>query len=405
MDSLKNIIHKIGQPTKVAGVEVILQSNASMIFQLVILEKKRDEIIIEKDKIDFNDFEELVNHLNAAIPIHLSINGKGILHKPLEDIYQNEHQLLQAVLPNAILENFVLQKTTRKNGIIASIIRKDTLEKIIQHFQDSKLWVTQVSLGAFDVSFLLPFLSDKAVINTSTHIIHFNPQEQITSFSKNEFIEDLFIKIGDDHLNHKSLVAYAVAFKTLVQVSSEIHSPLIENNQEEFLHHQIFKKMGVGVLATFFIILILNTFFYYQLKDKNQALSSQLFMQQGQLIQLDSLKEKLTRQEKFFNATNLHQNSKVSFYADRIAASVPKDIQFSKLEVFPTVKTQNGFDEEQLQEFKRNEILIKGFCKSSLTYNQWLKALKKMDWVKEVNHLDYKDVDSRLAEFEVKVII
>lgn len=405
MEFLKNIIQKIGQPTKMAGIEASIQNGDGVIFHLTILEKKKGEISIIRNEVELLNFEQLSSHLHPSIPIYLTLNGRGILNKQLEDVYQNTHQLLQAILPNATSEDFVVQKTEMHNGVIGSIVRKDVLEKTLADFQDAKLWVTNIALGNFDVKFLLPFLEIKNDVPTSSQIIHFNLEEEIISYSKNKSQEEQSIKLGDEYLNYKNLVSYALALKGLLALPSEVHLPQIESNQDEFLQQQIFKKVGIGVLATFLTLLILNTFFYYQLKDKNQTLSSQLFLQQGQLAELDSLKAKLTAQEKFFSATNLHQSSKASFYADQVAASVPKGIQFSLLEVFPELKLQNGFEEEQLQQFKKNEILIKGFCKSSMTYNRWLKALKKLDWVKEVNHLDYKDVDNQIAEFEMKIII
>ena len=103
------------------------------------------------------------------------------------------------------------------------------------------------------------------------------------------------------------------------------------------------------------------------------------------------------------SGTNLNKNSKTSFYADQIAASVPKGIQFSVLDIFPLIEKQNNFQENQLQEFKQNIILIKGLSKSSTVYNQWVRKLKKLDWIKTVDHLDYKDVDRNNAEFELRL--
>ena len=59
-------------------------------------------------------------------------------------------------------------------------------------------------------------------------------------------------------------------------------------------------------------VLKVSSFFFYQLKDKNQELSEQLFLQQGQLTQLDSLKSKITTQENFFKATT---KKKMGFFS------------------------------------------------------------------------------------------
>jgi len=403
---IEKIKQRLVQNTKAVGIECILQSDNTFVFHVVVLEKKKGEINILKSEKDLVGFDSIKNLLQENLPIHLTLNGKGILHKTVSEDFQNDYQLLQTVLPNATTEDFVIQKTALEQGLIASIIRKEILVKILLQFSEAQLWVTQTSLGSFDIKYLIPFLEKKSTVTTSTQIIEFNSEGEINRFSKRENLEETNIKLGDEFLSNKNLLSYAGAFQILLQIPNALSLPQIETNQQEFFHQQIFKKAGVGILASFFIILILNTFFFYQLKDKNQELSGQLFLQQGQLTELDALKSKLAAQENFFKATNLNQNSKASFYADQIAESVPKGIQFSILEIFPAIKKKSVFQaEEQLQQFDKETILIKGFCKSSLTYNEWLKKLKELDWIKEVNHLDYKDVDNRLAEFEMKIII
>lgn len=405
MKFIENIKQRVTSPSKVVGIECLIQPDSTMLFHLLILERKQDELVILKQSFDLSSFDKLKELVNENNAIHLTLNGKGILHKKIKENLQSDYQFLQSILPNAETDDFVIEQYPITDGVIGCIIRKEIFEKILLEFQQAGLWVTSVSLGSFDVKHIVPFIEGTPTqIFTSTQIIEFNGQQELIDFSKNNNAEIQTIDLGGEKINSRGLVAYAGAFKSLMNLPT-ITLPQIDTNREEFFHQQIFKKAGVAILSLFFITLVGNAFFYYHFKDKNQEISSNLFHRQGQLNELDSLRNTLTAQEALFKATDLNQNSKASFYSDRIAASVPKGIQFSLLEIFPSQEKEDLFGEEELQKFAKDIILVKGFCKSSLTYNQWIKKLKELDWIKEVNHLDYKDVDKQLAEFELKLTI
>ena len=56
--------------------------------------------------------------------------------------------------------------------------------------------------------------------------------------------------------------------------------------------------------------------------------------------------------------------------------------------------------------FLNKIIIVKGNCKKSTELNEWIRGIKKMDWVIEVSVLNYKQENIKdLGEFEIMITI
>jgi hypothetical protein len=55
--------------------------------------------------------------------------------------------------------------------------------------------------------------------------------------------------------------------------------------------------------------------------------------------------------------------------------------------------------------YEKEVITVKGVSHNSIVYNEWIKKLQTLEWVKTVKHIDYKDLTIELGEFELKIFI
>jgi len=190
-----------------------------------------------------------------------------------------------------------------------------------------------------------------------------------------------------------------------MQIPQGISSPLLEAQADEFMHRQLFQWTSKIALGGIFTILLLNTFFFYQFKSKNQALQSSMMVSRHQLAELDSLKSQVEHQERLFQQTQVHQNTRTAYYADRIATTLPVGLQLSELTIFPMKGKKRDYDKEELIQYENDRITIKGKCENSLIYNQWIKQLQELKWISAARHVDYKDVNNALGEFELHLTL
>src|SRR3546814_20230528 len=82
-----------------------------------------------------------MGHIGRDVPVAISINGKGIIHRMLPEDGVDENGL-KTVLPNAKAEDFYVQQTEWEGAKWLSVARRDEVEKNVE--QVEKLGVAGV---------------------------------------------------------------------------------------------------------------------------------------------------------------------------------------------------------------------------------------------------------------------
>jgi hypothetical protein len=344
---------------------------------------------------------ELEGRLVKNLPLVVVLNVRGVLHKKL-DGQTNPNQLITKVLPNANVQDFYVQSISANDGQVASLIRKDQLEQWIVPFLKAKLWLLDVRLGSFDAVSLLPFLREKEDFSTSVHdIIVEREQLQVFKKSSEQFEQRL---LGDEYVNTRQLPSIGAAFRMMLKAPlNELGIEPIVEKGKEFFQFRLFQTAGWAVLIVFFVALLANYFAFTHYSDKNQNINAQLIYHQTALNKLDSLKQQAQQQSSFFKENSLTKSSKTSFYADRIASSMPYNIQLIELNIHPIQKKKANETDKQI-EFIPNQIIIKGKANSSLVFNDWKRQLNNLDWVQSTNQTDYREEEG-FGWFELEVLI
>jgi len=126
-----------------------------------------------------------------------------------------------------------------------------------------------------------------------------------------------------------------------------------------------------------------------------------LFQSKDRIAYLSSLDKDVAAKQSLLQQLGLLTPARTSFYSDAIAASVPKTIKLTSLELNPLKKKVKA-GENPL--FESGTIIIGGTSKKSTTLNDWIKLLKQMDWVNEVGVIDYQSTGSSASgEFELRI--
>ena len=114
------------------------------------------------------------------------------------------------------------------------------------------------------------------------------------------------------------------------------------------------------------------------------------------------MKKEVGEKEKFFQNEGWMQSSQTSFYADRIAATVPESVLLSSLSVNP-VDDKNS-REKRKKLFHEGLIVLTGTCKRPIDLNGWIKRLKDFHWAKKVDVENYTyDSGDRMGKFRVEM--
>ena len=383
------------------GLHLQMGNKGEWSFHWITLEREKEEIQIKEMGEGMLDLKKTEDLPDPAIPIHLIIDGRGILHKAIMNEVSGQGALLQAVLPGAKSEDFILQQVAYQTGCIASLVRKDLIQQLLEQFERESFWILGVSLGPFDVSSLQPFLKEKSKIHIGKSELQFDSEGQLSAYQQLAEENTSDIELEGQAIPAKKMLPYAAAFKGILEIPASLAHQLIIGQQQEYRHKQIFGKALLSIAATALLVLLVNTAFYFHYKSENEKLGIGKYHTQTQLAELDSLKAQLQRQQLLIKNTSINQQTTVSFYADQIAATLPEGLQLNELKVFPVNGRRKDYGPGQLVRYNKNSIIVKGWCKSSLTYNKWIRELKAIDWIKDARHIDYEDLNSQLSAFEL----
>ncbi|MBI2269775.1 MAG: hypothetical protein HYU69_05385 [Bacteroidetes bacterium] len=397
-------INNIIKPSQVAGLDIYIHPDGHYTFNTVVLKQNKNAIALIKQEPNIKSIEELKNIVNAKTPLSIVINGKGILQKKIE-VTENDTPaaLLSKVLPNAKAEEFLLSRyTIDENQAIVSVIRKNVLDPIIEQLQKAGLDVINLSLGPFVAAQLLPVINNK---NNSIALEYFNLQTEenrVIGYEATERSTETKVKVGSDTISNHLLIAFAASFREFLG-ASESDIPEVNVLRNTYKSKRIFKLAGTSLFIFFISVLSINSFILDHYSKQAKNLNSQVNISRGMLQNLEKLKTELSEKSAFMNKMGLLQPGRSSFFADRIAGIIPASIQLKEMNINPLVKNPN--DDKDIA-FNVNSIEMKGDCKKNTELNEWIKQLKRFDWVSDVtltNFTQDKEKNAGIFNMELKI--
>ena len=403
IDKIKNI--SFLKANVIAGVEVIISSSNSYSFSFMLLRRQKDNIKIELREEEINDFDELKKKLSTSIPIIISIDGKGILHKFVKIEKKEENtSIINQVLPNSSILDFYIQKvnTSENEKIIASIARKGLIDDLLEMFSKNKFHVIDLYLGPFIVNIINSIVAVET-IKTKLFLLQFE-NNQIVNFEKTDSQNENYL-IGTETINSNEIVSFSSSMSYFAlndNITSIIHPEIIKA-KDEAVFKRFFTIFGWGFLIFFFSLLFINYLFFNSYSSKFNDLSAQIDQNKNYISLLDTLKKQYQFQQQLFSNNGYLSNTRFSFFADRLALLLPANISLTTMQINPLLNKPKNNEEVS---FQRNRILIRGIANNSFYLNEWINKLKIEKWISEVKILDYKyEKTENNGEFAIEIKI
>lgn len=389
---------------KAFGVELIFNSKDS--FTLIGLELGSSKSGVEITR-RFTDvsFKELAKSNDKKHPVYISIGGKGVVHKKVKiNEHTQDQELLNLVLPNASLSDFYLQKSSvSEHECWVSVMRKDLLDGILEELETNRLFGVEIYLGPFILENTFPFI-DKNSIHTTTHELLVEDDIIIQMDSLGSVGEGHEFQIESEVISSHELLAFSAALSHFVPFIRlrPINCFKVSNLKEEYLNKSKYRIVTFSLIAFYFLISIINFLMYSNYQDDLNQMQYQLYSKKQYVQELDLLKQEFKSKEEFIQNSGLAQASKVSYYADQIAMSVPASIQLNKLFVNPLEKRIKKGEDIQ---FYYNKITLSGTVSRSIELNNWIKLIKQLDWIKDIDVINYiQENMGTPGEFELEII-
>jgi Tfp pilus assembly protein PilN len=404
LEQLKNRISDI---QSIGSIELQIDANGNLVAHWVVLSKRKHILEVEKSGTVKEDLSILPTLLPVSIPIVLSLAGKGILHKKVQQQGSDKLKLFDYVFPNARITEYAVQyQPCADNGIYVSVIRKDQAERLVKEIADMGYSVLSMSLGSFAVAPLLKAIEfPNGQLSAGKHqsVIDKGTVSEY-SYTANETIET--IDIGDQKISSVLLTAYAMGFQYLVAGIEKIETTLelFDQAQSDYREKRVFKVLSAGGLIFFFALLVINTIAYSLLSESNNRLSAEYGSLQHVTVSNKKGTEEFNRKEAFLSQAGWLNPAAISYYSDRIASSLPDEIQLTSLAVYPFDEQISRKNKKEI--FEPNMILVKGVSRKPTDINRWVKLLNEYSWIKQIKVQDYTfDHKTGTGNFSLHILI
>jgi hypothetical protein len=397
---VKEILKYRFKISSVAGIYCNISPSGTKIFRVV-------RVDYHKGNLDFNllgevdDDYDAVAKLTKQLPVYLAVDGKGILLKNV--VSDSEKPLINQVIPGAREDEFVLDSYPGRDSLHAAIARKELLDDIIASLKKAGVNVICLALGPMRVGNLIKYFRElpDTVTWENNKLLYSRKENIINQIERLSSVDEQIFTIDSKPVGSVYLPALSVALEFFLEEGQECVFNEVNDCKKEFQSKVIFQKSGLAFLIFMFLILFINMGFYMHYKDGKREIESRLMGNRNILSEIDSLKQDLEWKKQYLKSSGFLNNSRMSFYADRIAATIPEEIELEKLEINPI---EGKIKENKEIVLRSNKIFITGVAKSSVYVNDWVHQLKEFKWIENVAILNYKqddDFDSGVFSFEV----
>ncbi len=383
---IKQVKNKILALKKVAGIELTFLSESTFLINCIMLEVEKGKAVITKTYYNLKTIGALKGEISENTPVALVINGKGVIHKRTGTISAG---LPSDIFPGINPNDFLFQYFEGFDTPEIAVIRKNIVDKIIDDLAQIKINTVALSLAFYDISYIAELINHTGDIPTTQYnlSIHNNRIQdyKLNSSEEKEVIVKPEINVDTEYVKSNFIIPYASALKLLshgIKNNSSIQVNSIIENQKKISQAALLKFYALSLLGFFLFLLLLNFFIYNHYFSKNNELLSKNQFSLLQKSRFDSLNKSLNSKKDFLANTGWMDDSRmISFYADRIAATVPDSVTLTNLNIYPAFSKLSNNTKQFT--FQQDTILISGSCSDPSLLDAWIKEMSKIKNVQQ----------------------
>ncbi len=395
---IQKFLNKITSFGKAAGIFVHILPDEQLSYHLIWIKAEKNELSVEP-AVTTQNTDELLSNLETRYPVFLNIDGKGVLHK--KNPYGADKKYAHQIFPNINTDHFNFQFfDENNNGSYISLIRKETLVKIREPFENKSLFLTNITLGPFSATYM------KDMLNTKSNDLFFGLYQ--LTFEENVLTgikpgkKDTCYDLGNMEIQGLYLPVFSMA---VVQLADDTFLDGSDLNIDHFSYnyYKYFRTLATGLILFLFVALLFNYFSFEKWKNNKESLSLEAFQNEKAVEKIKKLNKDIELAERIIDNSGIKRETSFSMYADKIASFVPSKIILDEMWIQPVPENLKS---EQEIVYQKNHIRIKGETSSDLQFNSWQRKLENENWVYDLIIVNYEREDGlKTASFEIDIEI
>ncbi|MHA7843650.1 MAG: hypothetical protein ACX93I_10045 [Winogradskyella sp.] len=379
INQLKNIIN---ETQKFYVLSVSLSATKDTYYVLEVLYK--DKAITILNKFNLSELNQTsIKQLKKGYPIILHIDGDSVISKDVTNNVGYRNNLIFKSNP----EEFYFYEYHQDNKVFASLTRKEIVDDILNKLNEADKYVVHVTLGPFVLINLLLVLKNENTLVSNDYSIQIE-DSYIQSYEKSGETNLDYI-IGDESISERETTLIASVIEYLYPSQNiKTDSDYLNFNKEQQKYKKYFKVYGTAVLITILVALFVSHFILksnvVELAEKESLIS----ISNQTLKQINDLKEERGLKEKILLSSSIIDKNYSAKYLSDLGKSVPLAIS---LDFIKLKKPLKKIKPNEKVIYSLNTIEVSGYTTSDSIFNSWIKSLKEIVWIKQIEILKYNE--------------
>lgn len=388
---MQSFLSKIFSINEVQIVGVYQDTNIER-YTVLTLKKQKGKLDL-LTTISTDNKEDLISKIDLKKPVVIVLDGKGVLNKKIAFDNEDDLNWQKNIDYNSIY--YTTYKTEKVSFV--SFCRKNILDEWVDFFQKKAIQILDFYIGTFVCSLVNRQLSRSNLIANTTELIF--EEDELVNYVKQNEVESNYL-LENLSFNSYSLPLYAVGVQFFITDERISKSEFNTNTNEEQIYKKAFNVFGLIMLIGFFVLLLMSYFGIQYYYSENAELNMKNVYSNKAYQQIVNLEIQKQDKETIIKDVGLLSNKYLSFYAYNLFQSIPNQILLNEIAISPIEK-----------EFKNNEkiaiaagkIEIKGITVDENVFNQWLKNIKKFDWIQKFEIESLKKDKKNNTQFSIYI--
>lgn len=382
-------------------MKIPFQNSAPKKYNLILIHNQSGNVLFHyaciheqtmtHDLTSFESLEETLKKADKKIPFIIHVRGAGILARSVE----NAPNYKERLLVSGREDEFYFNSYERSGSVLVSFARKNIIDEFLNPIIAVKGFIWGLYIGPS----ILPFKLENLQSIQADYVLSFPSSDQVT-ISKNEqelsekqvrasYLEAL-INYTYQKNNNSDLFIQGIDEETLKQTKSG------------YKDYKQFRVLGLSILSFFLITLTINYFVVNHLNQVAADYEQEIAGYQENFAIIDRTKQEKQRKLILFQNSGMQSGNLLSYYADEVGVTVPKDIQFTEMELFPLAQQLKP---KHKVETDNSKIIIHGITINSKVLDDWMEDLERKEWVQSVEVINYSRLDDFNSIFHIIIHI
>lgn len=390
---------------KVISLEMEFSAEGACVYRAVQLEKNKKGIQFELLK-EYSSAENLKGAWKKETAIVLTISGRGVITKRIEKT-EDYKFTLRLVLPNAAEKDFYVQTYDADAYQLVTLVRRSQVDEHINALGNMGFLIARINLGLPSACGLGMVLQSEELVLPSGKMVFQNgrldyvttPMDATSPMEVDGKIvpETFLLALGS------GFTYYLEASHVLEEDFESATIPHAGSGAEELHYRRLLYKLGFGTLAILMVVLVFNQLVRNHYEDRYIILEEILAATANERQDLSEMKMELQQKQDLVNTTGMNTATRLSFYMDRIGASVPESITLVDLSVNPLKEKKLNAGEKA--GFQFGKIYVSGTVAQTEELNLWVEQLKAFEWAREVIIDKYnREEEATQAQFTIHIL-